>query len=79
MLGQPRSTQRRKKYVPSDEPRLVKWMVELATEYGRYGYRQITALWRAEGWHVNHKRIERLWRQKGLKVPQNSRNGNDFG
>ena len=56
--------------MPSDEPRLVKRMVELATEYGRYGYRRITALLRAEGWHVNHKRIERLWRQQGLKVPQ---------
>ena len=56
--------------MPSDEPRLVKRMVELATEYGRYGYRRITALLRAEGWHVNHKRIERLWRQEGLKVPQ---------
>ena len=45
-------------------------MVELATQYGRYGYRRITALLRAEGWQVNHKRIERLWRQEGLKVPQ---------
>jgi len=44
-------------------------MVELATEYGRYGYRRITAMLRAEGWHVNHKRIERLWRREGLKVP----------
>ena len=56
--------------MPSDESRLVKRMVELASEYGRYGYRRITALLRAEGWHVNHKRIERLWRQEGLKVPQ---------
>ena len=50
VLGQPRSTQRRKNHMPSDEPRLVKRMVELATEYGRYGYRRITALLRAEGW-----------------------------
>ncbi len=68
-LGQPRSTQRREPYVPDDEPALVKRMVELATEYGRYGYRRITALLRAEGWHVNHKRIERYWRREGLKVP----------
>ena len=69
LLGQPRSTQRREPYVPDDEPALVKRMVELAAEYGRYGYRRITAMLRAEGWHVNHKRIERLWRREGLKVP----------
>jgi len=45
-------------------------MVELATQFGRYGYRRITALLRREGWNVNHKRIERLWRREGLKVPQ---------
>jgi len=45
-------------------------MVELATQYGRYGYRRITAMLRREGWRVNHKRIERLWRREGLKVPQ---------
>ena len=45
-------------------------MITLATQYGRYGYRRITALLRAEGWRVNHKRVERIWRQEGLKVPQ---------
>jgi len=45
-------------------------MVELATQYGRYGYRRITALLQTEGWIINHKRVERLWRQEGLKVPQ---------
>jgi len=55
--------------VPSDEPRLVKRMIELATQYGRYGYRRVTVLLYQEGWRVNHKRIERLWRQEGLKVP----------
>lgn len=69
MLGQPRSTQRRKKHVPSDEPRLVREMTKLASDYGRYGYRRITALLRAGGWRVNHKRVERLWRREGLKVP----------
>ena len=44
-------------------------MVVLAIEYGRYGYRRITAMLRGEGWKVNHKRVERLWRQEGLKVP----------
>ncbi len=45
-------------------------MIELASEYGRYGYRRVTALLRGKGWQVNHKWIERLWRQEGLKVPQ---------
>jgi len=70
VLGQPRSSQRRTPHVPDDEPRLVNQMVELATQYGRYGYRKVTALLREDGWKVNHKRIERLWRREGLKVPQ---------
>lgn len=69
-MGQPRSTQRRQPYVPDDEPRLVAQMVGLASEYGRYGYRRITALLRSEGWKVNHKRVERLWRREWLKVPK---------
>jgi len=44
-------------------------MITLARQYGRYGYRRIAALLRDAGWHVNDKRIERLWRQEGLKVP----------
>jgi transposase InsO family protein len=44
-------------------------MVALASRFGRYGYRRVTALLRQEGWRVNHKRVERLWRQEGLKVP----------
>ena len=44
-------------------------MTRLATQYGRYGYRRITELLRREGWNVNQKRIERLWRQEGLKIP----------
>lgn len=48
---------------------LTERMTELALQYGRYGYRRITALLQAEGWNINHKRIERLWRQEGLKVP----------
>ena len=70
VLEQPRSTQRRCRHVPSDEPRLTRRIVELATEYGRYGYRRVTALLHREGWQVNHKRVERIWRQEGLKVPQ---------
>lgn len=70
VLGQARSTQRRPPHIPDDEPRLLRDMVRLATQYGRYGYRRVTELLRREGWKVNHKRIERLWRGEGLKVPQ---------
>lgn len=70
LLGQSRSTQRRVRYIPGDEPSLVKRIIKLASDYGRYGYRRVTALLRGEGWLVNHKRVERLWRQEGLKVPQ---------
>ncbi len=69
MLGQARSTQRHEPRVKDDEPILVARIVALAGEYGRYGYRRITAMHRAEGWRVNHKRVERIWRQEGLKVP----------
>lgn len=44
-------------------------MIELARQYGRYGYRRIAALLRDAGWQVNDKRVERLWRREGLKVP----------
>jgi putative transposase len=69
-IGQPRSTQRHERKVPDDEERLVGQIVRLATQYGRYGYRRITALLRSDGWKVNHKRVERIWRREGLKVPQ---------
>ena len=45
-------------------------IINLARQYGRYGYRRITAMLHNEGWKVNHKRVERIWRQEGLKVPQ---------
>jgi len=45
-------------------------ITELAMKYGRYGYRRITALLKQKGWQVNHKRVERIWRREGLKVPQ---------
>jgi len=70
VIGQPRSTQRHESKVSDDEDLLKEALVRLACQYGRYGYRRITALLRDEGWRVNHKRVERLWRQEGLKVPQ---------
>jgi len=69
VIGQPRSTQRRVARTPDDEAALVADMIALARQYGRYGYRRIAALLRLAGWIVNRKRVERLWRREGLKVP----------
>ena len=68
MLGQPRTTQRRARKVASDEGALRGDIVRLASRFGRYGYRRVTDMRRIEGWGVNHKRVERIWRQEGLKV-----------
>lgn len=70
VLEQPRSTQRRDRIIRSDEEALRQEVVALGCKYGRYGYRRVTALLRDGGWRVNHKRVERIWRQEGLKVPQ---------
>jgi transposase InsO family protein len=70
VLGQHRSTQRKVARTPDDEARLTADIVELARQYGRYGYRRITALLKQAGWAVNRKRVERIWRREGLKVPQ---------
>jgi transposase InsO family protein len=70
VLGQARSTQRRRPKVRDDEDALTGRIIELATCYGRYGYRRIRALLCREGWRVNHKRVERIWRREGLKVPK---------
>lgn len=69
VLGHPRSSQRYSRQRPDDELALRHDIVRLASRYGRYGYRRITAMLHAEGWRVNHKRVERIWRQEGLKVP----------
>ncbi len=45
-------------------------VVRLASRYGRYGYRRVTALFKRDGWRVNHRWVERIWRQEGLKVPK---------
>jgi putative transposase len=69
VIGQHRSTQRRRLVARDDEAALTAAIVTLASEYGRYGYRRITALLRARGWDVNVKRVWRIWRREGLKVP----------
>lgn len=70
VIGQYRTTQKYGKRKKDDEDVLTKRIVELASKYGRYGYRRITYLLKLEGWKVNVKRIERIWRREGLKVPQ---------
>jgi putative transposase len=70
VLGQPRSTQRSIPKEKQDEQALTEAVINLAKDYGRYGYRRITALLRNDGWKVNHKRVERIWRREGLKVPR---------
>jgi putative transposase len=70
VLGQNRSTQSHQHRISDQEEQLTRRIIVLATTYGRYGYRLITGLLRNEGWKVNHKRVERIWRKEGLKVPQ---------
>jgi len=73
VLGQWRGTQR---YLPMDRPdeeALTEAMIALAIEYGRYGYRRIAVKLREAGWHVSTDRVQRIWRQEGLKVPQKQR------
>ena len=70
VLGQARSTQRHSPKVKEDEEALRADMIDLARRFGRYGYRMITGMLRAEGWPVNHKRVDRIWKQEGLKVPK---------
>ena len=68
-LGQHRSTQRKAVRGRDDEAALTADLIALAERYGRYGYRKIAALLKAAGWFVNDKRVERIWRREGLKVP----------
>lgn len=70
VLGQNRATQRYTVQFCPEEDRLTRDIIDLANAYGRYGYRRVTALLRNAGWNVNHKRVERIWKQHGLKVPK---------
>lgn len=58
---------------PANDDALRLAMIRLAKQYGRYGYRKVTALLRIEGWKINHKKIERLWREEGLQLPHRHR------
>lgn len=69
VIRQARSTQRNQPQRRDDEEQLRKEIVILASKFGRYGYRRVTGLLHNTGWQVNHKRVERIWRQEGLKVP----------
>ena len=68
-LGLARSTLQYK-IAAKDDDALRLALIRLAKQYGRYGYRKIARLLRIEGWHVNHKKVERLWREEGLQLPQ---------
>ena len=72
-IDQPRSTQRYPGRESAEEKRLTERLLELSKQHPRYGYRRITALLREEGWHVNRKRVHRLWKEEGLKVPMRQR------
>jgi putative transposase len=69
-LGVARSLVRYQSRLPGKDQDLVSRMHELAKEHRRYGYRRVAALLRAEGWRVNNKRVRRLWRREGLKIPR---------
>ena len=73
LLGQGRGTQRYLPVLRIDEDALTRAIIVLATQYGRYGYRRITALLQAAGWQVGKDRVQRIWRREGLKVPQKQR------
>jgi putative transposase len=68
-IGQPRSTQRYVGHKPEKDLPLLERMAALSRENPRYGYRRVWALLKREGWAVNRKRVQRLWREADLKVP----------
>jgi len=69
VLEQPRSSQHYTAKQPDKDKALIQEIKQLAKRHKRYGYRFITAKLRQSGWHVNHKRVQRIWRQEGLQVP----------
>ena len=79
LVQQWRGTQRYEPIRRVDEEALTQAIIALASEYGRYGYRRITALLRTAGWQVGKDRVERIWRREGLKVPRNKNQGEGCG
>lgn len=79
VIGQPRSSQRFRARKPDRDRALIARMVQLSGRHPRYGYRRIWALLRRERWPVNRKRVQRLWRQQGLRVPQRQRKRRRLG
>lgn len=69
LVNQPRGTQRYRPRQREDEDLLTQTIIALAKQYGRYGYRRITALLQRAGWRVGKDRVERIWRREGLKIP----------
>ena len=70
VLGQHRSSQRYERRQSEFSRAVTERTIALACDYGRYGYRRITELLWRECWEINHKRVERIWRREGLKVPR---------
>jgi hypothetical protein len=73
LVSQPRETQRYQPTQRHDEDQLTGAIIALASEYGRFGYRRITALLQQAGWDVGNDRVQRIWRREGLKVPAKQR------
>jgi putative transposase len=70
LVQQSRGTQRYQPTQRNDENALTRAIIELASQYGRYGYRRFTIKLQEAGWNVGKDRVERIWRREGLKVPQ---------
>jgi putative transposase len=79
VLDQPRTTQRYRAAPDEEEKRLEIRLLELVRAHPRYGYRRMTALLQREGWRINRKRVHRLWRRQGLRVPQKARKKRRWG
>jgi putative transposase len=79
VVGQPRATQQRRPATRDGERRLTQRILELVRGHPRFGYRRIWALLVREGWRVNRKRVHRLWRRLGLRVPRKQRKKRRLG
>ena len=75
LVSQPRGTQRYQPTQRQDEDQLTQAIVALASEYGRFGYRRITALLQKTGWNVGRDRVQRIWGREALKVPAKQKPG----